>query len=191
MTFVSATLLLILVMDPLGNLPIFATTLRGVTPERRGRVLRRELLIALGALLGFLAVGERFFSALSLSPESVRLAGGIVLLLIALRMVFPAVETGEAASPSEEPFIVPLAIPLLAGPSTLSAVLLLSGNGGRLVGLGAVVSAWAVVALVMASTFRLERLLGERGMIAIERLMGMLLAMVAVQMLIDGIRASL
>jgi multiple antibiotic resistance protein len=191
MDLVSAVVTLFLIMDPLGNVPLFLSVLRAVPPERRRFVLAREIGLAYLVLLVFLFAGSPVTHYLHLQPETISIAGGIVLFLIALRMIFPG--DGLIGEPIEgEPFLVPLAIPLLAGPSTLAALLLLEGttsSTGAL--LAAVTIAWAISgAILLASTF-FYRILRERGLIAMERLMGMVLVMVAVQMFIDGVNVLL
>jgi multiple antibiotic resistance protein len=188
--FWSAVVTLFLIMDPLGNVPLFLSVLRALPPARRRIVLVREVLLAYVVLLLFLAAGGSVIRYLHLQDETLSLAGGIVLFLIALRMIFPSQGGLVGETIEGEPFLVPLAIPLFAGPSTLAAVLLLQrAAAGRMVILWAALSAaWAVsAAILLASTF-FYRVLRERGLVAMERLMGMLLVMVAVQMLVDGVR---
>ncbi|HVT47087.1 MAG TPA: YhgN family NAAT transporter [Vicinamibacterales bacterium] len=191
MDLVSAVVTLFLIMDPLGNVPLFLSVLRAVPPERRRFVLAREIGLAYLVLLVFLFAGSPVTHYLHLQSETISIAGGIVLFLIALRMIFPG--DGLIGEPIDgEPFLVPLAIPLLAGPSTLAALLLLEGttaSTGAL--LAAVTIAWAISgAILLASTF-FYRVLRERGLVAMERLMGMVLVMVAVQMFIDGVKVLL
>lgn len=193
MDVLSAVVTLLLVMDPLGNVPLFLSILKTVDPRRRRRVLIREVVFAYVVLVVFLLLGRSILRFLGLEPEAVGIAGGIVLFLIALRMIFP--EHGSLSpEPMEgEPFVVPLAIPLVAGPSTLATLLLLesaaSANTAWL--LLAVTIAWAISAVILLSGTLLYRMLGERGLVAMERLMGMILVMVSVQMLLDGVRSSL
>ena len=180
-------------MDPLGNIPLFLSILKTVAPERRARVLVREVVIAYGVLLVFLAGGNYILTFLGLSRETISIAGGIVLFLIALRMVFPS-EGGQGNEGLKgEPFIVPLAVPLVAGPSTLATVLLLQRSTGATMPslLFVVTVAWVLSAVILLSSTFLYRLLRDRGLIAVERLMGMLLVMVAVQMFMDGVKAFL
>ena len=178
---------LLLIMDPLGNIPPFLTALRKVEPERRRRILLREILIAYVVLLTFLFAGRYLLRLLSLQEETVSIAGGIVLFLIALRMIFPKEDAARDALDGE-PFIVPLAIPLIAGPSTLAALLLLQQSPTSTLQLFlALTLAWSVTAVILLSSTALYRLLKERGLIALERLMGMLLVMLAVQMFINGL----
>ena len=185
----SAVLTLFLVMDPLGNIPPFLSVLKNVQPERRRRILVREISIAYVVLLVFLFLGKRVLALLSLQQETISVAGGIVLFLIALRMVFPQDGSLFGESLEGEPFIVPLAIPLVAGPSALAVLLLLEQSAPNITGrlLLAVTIAWALSALILLSSTLLYRVLKQRGLIAMERLMGMLLVMLAVQMFMNGV----
>jgi len=191
MTFSSAAALLFLVMDPLGNVPPFVAALARVPAERRRRVLIRELLIALAALLAFLFFGRSAIALLGIREESIAIAGGIVLFLISVRMLFPAGGAGEEAL-AGEPFIVPLAIPLVAGPSALATLLLLAGREGAdplLLAL-ALLAAWGASAAILLAAPLLQRALGERGLVAMERLMGLVLVALAVQLFLDGLHTA-
>lgn len=190
--FFQSFIILLLVTDPFGNVPLFASALSHVPPERRGRVVVRECAIAFLLLLVFMFFGRHFLSALQLSDIALRIGGGVILFLIALRMVFP--QPGGIFGDSElstEPFIVPLAIPALAGPSALVTVLLFSSNNAAETVLHvAVLSLVAVVWLVvLLAAERMQRALGPRVMNAFERLMGLILTAMAVEMLLAGIRA--
>jgi multiple antibiotic resistance protein len=189
--FISSVFTLTLVMDPLGNIPLFMTALKGVSEERRRKVIARELLIALGIMLFFLLFGKYFVSALALDLTAMAVAGGIVLFLIAMQMIFPTHHSGFAEGPEGEPFIVPLAIPLIAGPSTLTTVLLFSLRDPGRIGLwlGVVGVAWLINAVILAGlSGRLSRLLGQRGLLAMEKLMGMILVTISVQMIMTGLK---
>jgi len=190
---ISAAVTLFLVMDPLGNVPLFLSVLKTVPPARRRTVLVRELLFAYLVLVLFLLIGKTLLRFLGLEQEAVGIAGGIVLFLIALRMIFPG-QGSLADRPLEgEPFVVPLAVPLIAGPSALATLLLLQrtvpSSGMTLLLIVSVT--WLMSGLILLSSTFLYRVLGERGLIAMERLMGMLLVMVAVQMLMNGFAAFL
>lgn len=183
-----AVLTLFLIMDPLGNIPLFLSALKDVRPERRRWILIRETLFAYAILLAFLFLGRYVLQLLGLQEETISVAGGIVLFLIALRMIFPPERNVLADSPEGEPFLVPLAVPLVAGPSTLAALLLLrSGSLSTLELLAALTIAWALSTIILLSSTLLYRMLRERGVIALERLMGMLLVMIAVQMFMNGV----
>ena len=188
----SAVVTLFLIMDPIGNIPLFLSILKTVSPERRRLVLVREIVFAYVVLLVFLFLGKYLLRFLGLEQETLSIAGGIVLFLIALRMVFPT-ESSTVVESEGEPFLVPLAIPLIAGPSTLAALLLLQrGAPTQTVSLfTAVTIAWALSGAILLSSTFFYRVLRQRGLIALERLMGMLLVMVSVQMLLNGIEAFL
>ena len=193
-TFVSAVFMLTLVMDPLGNIPMFISALKDVPADRKRAVLARELLIALGVMLFFLLFGKYIVSFLAIDPTAMSVAGGIVLFLIALQMIFPTQHAQFGGSPEGEPFIVPLAIPLVAGPSTLTTVLLFSLREPGKLGLWAVVVvvAWLVTAAILgALADSLSRLLGRRGLMAMEKLMGMILTTISVQMVMSGLKQFL
>jgi len=192
-TILSAALLLFLILDPLGNIPVFLSMLRRLEPRRQRIVLARELLIALGVLMLFLWAGKYALEVMHLRQESVSIAGGIVLFLIGIRMIFPPPEGLMGDIPGGEPFIVPMAIPLVAGPSGMAAVMLMgSKEPDRLADWSlALFLAWAATAAILFSATSLYRLLGSRALTAIERLMGMLLVAISVQMLLDGLASYL
>jgi multiple antibiotic resistance protein len=190
MTLLSAALLLLLVIDPLGNVPFFLSGLKSVAPERRLKVVVREMLIALVVLIVFLFLGRHALSLLRISQPALTAAGGVILLLIALRMIFPTPATSMAEDIQGEPFIVPLAIPYVAGPSALATELLIMSREPTRwpTWLAALGIAWACTSVVLLSASVLSRYLGEKVLIAMERLMGMVLVTVAIEMLMGGIR---
>ncbi len=193
MTVLSAALLLFLILDPLGNIPVFLSVLKPLPPKRQRVVLVRELLIALGVLMGFLWAGKYALDLMHLRQESVAIAGGIVLFLIGIRMIFPRPEGLLGELPGGEPFIVPLAIPLVAGPSGMAAVMLMGSNEPtRLWDWSlALMIAWGATAVILFSATMLYKWLGRSALTALERLMGMLLVAISVQMFLDGIAAYL
>lgn len=186
----SAAVLLLLVIDPFGNVPIVVAALANVEPSRRMRIVLRECLAAYVILVAFMFGGQAFLRWLQLSEVSLAIAGGIILFLIALRMVFRHPEGVFGDPPGAEPFLVPLAIPSIAGPSALATVMLMVSRDPthRLAWFLALTAAMIVATLVLVAAYRLQRVLGERGMIAVERLMGLVLTAIAVQMLLDGLR---
>ena len=192
MTVLSAAVLLFLVMDPFGNIPVFLSVLDPVAPARRRRVIARELLLALGFLIGFLFGGQHLLNAIGIGEASLTVAGGLILFLIALRMVFPppggawAVDIEEGG---DEPFLVPLAVPFIAGPSVLASVLfIMSSDPARWPEwLAAVLLAWAATGAILLASTDLARLLKRRGLVAIERLMGMVLIAIATEMVLTGV----
>lgn len=189
MTVFSAALLLFLVMDPFGNIPFFITALRKVDPQRQKKIIVRELVIALFVLALFLFAGQYILKMLQVTEPSLTIAGGIILFLIAIKMIFPPAGGIFEEDIEGEPFIVPLAIPYVAGPSALASVLLImSREPGRwLEWLLALFAAWLVSGAIIFLSTALSRFLGKRVLIAIERLMGMILTVTAVQMVMMGI----
>ena len=193
MTIAAAALLLFLILDPLGNIPVFLSVLKPLTPKRQRIVLARELLIALVVLMLFLWGGQYALELMHLRQESVSIAGGIVLFLIGLRMIFPTPDGVMGEMPGGEPFIVPVAIPMIAGPSGMAAVMLLgSQEPGRMSDwMLALTIAWGATAIILFSATYLQKWLGTRVLTAIERLMGMVIVAISVQMLLDGIASYL
>lgn len=189
-SFVSATLLLLLLCDPFGNIPTVAAMLRPLPKPRHRLIILRECAIAWLALLAFLYMGESVMRLLQLSQTSLGIAGGILLFLIALRMVFPQPKGVFGAPAVGEPFIVPLAIPLLAGPSAMAMVMLLATREPQRLATwaGALSVAMACTTVILLSSESLIQKLGERGTAALEKLMGLLLSAIAVEMLLAGIR---
>lgn len=189
MTLLSAAVLLFFVMDPLGNVPLFLAALRHVDPARIRAIIVRELLIALAILVIFLFLGRYLLEVLRVSPAALTAGGGVILLLIALRMIFPSSERPLREEVREEPFVVPLAIPYTAGPSTLATELLFMSREPERwpVWLAAVCLAWLATAVILFFASNLRRVLGDRGLTALERLMGMLLVIVAIEMLMQGV----
>lgn len=187
MTLLSAVLLLFLVMDPFGNVPVFLSVLHPVEHDRRRWVIARELLIALVFLIVFLFGGQCLLEAIGISESSVTVAGGIILFLIALRMVFPSpggVFGEDAEETTGEPLLVPLAVPLVAGPSALASVLFIMSNDPTrwLEWLAALVLAWTATGGVLLLSPNLANLLGRRGLVAPERPRGMSLTAIGYKM---------
>jgi multiple antibiotic resistance protein len=189
MTLTAAALLLFLVLDPFGNIPFFLTVLARVDAARRRRVVVRELLLALLVLVVFLFGGPLLLRVLGISEPALTVAGGIILFLIALRMIFPGRRGLFEDELEGEPFLVPLAIPYVAGPSAMASVLfIMNRDPGRWPEwLAALLIAWAATAVILVLGTALSRHLGRRGLIAMERLMGMVLTTLAVQMFLDGL----
>lgn len=187
MDTLSATLPLLTIMDPLGNVATFVSALRPVPPKKRLRVIARELVVALVILVAFLFAGPWLLSLLHLKQEALFISGGIVLFLIALKMIFPPSKHDE--EPMSEPFIVPLATPMVAGPSVLATLLVLVSTQPEHLWrwFAALLIAWGLTAAVLLCAPAIARVLKEKGSMAVERLMGMLLVMVAVQMFLNGI----
>ncbi len=190
MTILAASILLFLVMDPFGNAPVFLCVLKDVPPERRQRVILRELLIAFLVLFSFLMSGPHLLKALHISEPSMRIAGGIILFLIALKMVFGKAEEMFQAGPGGEPMIVPLAIPCIAGPSAVATVLLLTGQDPERwpEWLLALFIAWSITSILLLLSAKLDKMLGPKGLSALQHLMGLILTALAVEMFLQGIK---
>jgi MarC family membrane protein len=188
-TFLSALVLLLLVLDPLGSLPVFISVMGGVEPGRRTRVVLRETAIAFAVLLGFMFSGQAFLRLMHLSERSLEVAGGVILLVIAMRMIFASTQDLYAGE-RREPFIFPLAVPLMAGPSAMATVLLLASRAPDRMPdwVGALTVAMAVCALVLLVSERLRRLLGDSVVTALEKLMGLVLTAIAVEMILAGLK---
>jgi MarC family membrane protein len=189
-SFLSAVILLLLVLDPLGSLPVFIPIMRGVPPERRTMVALREVAIAFVVLFAFMFFGEAFLRVMRLSERSLEVAGGVILLMVAIRMIFSH-EGGVYGTPEgKEPFIFPLAVPLLAGPSAMATVLLLASRQPDrvLAWAGALTCAMAVSGAVLLLCERIRRLLGDSVVSALEKLMGLVLTAIAVEMILAGLK---
>jgi len=188
--FISSVVLLLLVCDPFGNVPIFISALREVPHERRRRIILRECVIAFAVLTGFVFIGRPFLELLGLSEQSLQIGAAVVLMLVAIRMVFPTADGVYGQAPGGEPFIVPLAIPALAGPSALATVLLFVSREPHRTWwwVAAIAVAMSGATLILAFAERLQRWLGERVTVAFERLMGLILAAIAVELMLRGVR---
>ena len=190
---ISAFVLLFLVLDPLGNVPLVASLLKQVDPARRTWVVLRECALAYGILVAFMLFGRQFLDLMHLSEIAISIAGGVILFMIATRMVFKSPEGIFGDTLDHEPFIVPLAIPLIAGPSALATVMLMVSREPAKLGLWiiALTAAMLVSALILSLGERIEKLFGKSGMEAVERLMGLILTAIAIEMLLGGLREFL
>jgi len=189
MEIFSAAVMLFLIMDPLGNLPVLLSILKHLDPKRRRIVLIRELIFALIILFLFLFAGQSILSFLHVQPETLSISGGIILFIIAIKMIFPQPGGVTGLAAGEEPYIVPIAIPMIAGPSVLASLLLLSNQQpDRMLDWSlAVLLAWGASFLILMFYNFFHKLLGERGLRAVERLMGLLLVIISIQMLLNGV----
>ena len=190
MSILSATVLLFLVLDPLGNVPFFLCVLNKVDERRRKTIILRELGIAFGVLVVFLFWGQYLLLLLQISEPSLSIAGGIILFIIAIRMIFYGSEKVFNDVMKGEPFIVPLAIPSVAGPSAMATVLLLMAREPARwpEWLAALAAACFLAGVILFFSSSLINILGERVLVATERLMGMILTTVAVEMFLSAVR---
>lgn len=188
-SFISSVVTIALVMDGFGNIPLFIAALKKVAPERRKTVLLRELAIALIIMVGFLFLGKWFLQAFGIHEYSLSIAGGIILFIISVKLVFSNESEPKNDPKEDEPFIVPLAIPLVAGPAALSIVMIYAAQNPKWLTLGAVIVASIINSIILMLSFPLSNLLGKRGLAAIERLTGMILILMSVDMVMSGIAA--
>ncbi|MFP4385404.1 MAG: MarC family protein [Spirochaetia bacterium] len=190
MSFIAASITLFFVMDPLGNIPIFVSVLQKVPPHKRRKTVIRELLIAFVILQLFLFFGKYILRGLHITESALIVSGGLILFLIALRMIFPTHRENSDVNENEEPFIVPLAVPLITGPSLIATVMLFVSQAPErlLEWFLAGTAAWSASFLLLIFAEPLVKKLGNRVIKAIERLMGLILTTIAIQMLLSGIR---
>ena len=182
---------LFIIMDSVGNIPIYITILKEIPQHRQYTIIIRELLIALAIMILFYYLGSPILDFLKIDQETVSIAGGIILFILGFKMVFPHEEEEESLKKIKEPFIVPLAVPLTAGPGVLATIMLLSGKINQLAMLAAISMAWAASLLVLLVAPIANKKLGDKGIIAIERLMGLVLVLMAVQMFMTGLKSFL
>ena len=192
LSIVSTAILLLFVLDPFGNVPLLLSILKNIDQKRHRMIILREMLIGLFILLIFLFFGERFLSIFGLETQAITIAGGIIFFVIAIKMIFPD-PNGHSlfvSNAEEEPLVVPIAIPMVSGPASIATLMLLAKSHPEQMSsiFISVLIAWSVTAVILLSSPRLYRLLKRRGLTAMERLMGMLLLMMAVEMFIRGIR---
>lgn len=190
LSVLSTALLLMFILDPFGNIPLLLTLLKNVDERKRYRIIIREVFIGLVILLVFLFLGDEFLNIFHLETEAVTIAGGVIFFVIGLKMIFPDPKGGPIFSSDSEPLVVPIALPMIAGPSALATLILLSHNHpGQTAELTyALLIAWGITFIIFLISPMLYRVLKERGLTALERLMGMLLLIMSIQMFIDGIK---
>lgn len=189
MHVLSIAFTLFLLMDPIGNIPFYISFLKGLDPQRQRVVIFRELIIALFIIILFNFVGDGLMKFLKVENDTIQMAGGIILFLLCLKMIFPQPHDPNEAIPHDtEPFIVPLAVPLVAGPAVLAAVMIYAKQeSSSLVMVGAIMIAWLASLIILLASSYLKQILGWRGILALERLMGLVLILIAVQMFLSGL----
>ena len=190
LSILSTALLLMFVLDPFGNVALLLTLLKGMDNRKRYRVIVREVFIGLGILLIFLFLGDEFLEIFHLDTEAVTIAGGVIFFIIGIKMIFPKPGSAAIFNTDSEPLIVPIALPMIAGPSALATLILLSHNhpGQTSDLVYALLIAWGICFIIFLISPMLYRLLKNKGLVALERLMGMLLLIMSIQMFIDGIK---
>lgn len=188
MSLLSIAFSLFLLMDSIGNIPLYITVLKGVDAKRQRYVITREMLIALCIIILFSFIGNGLMHFLHVTHDTIQIAGGVILFLLCLKMIFPSPPEPREAISHEEPLIVPLAVPLIAGPAVLAAVMIYSHQEvNPFVMIGAIFIAWAASLLILLASSYLKSVLGWRGIVAMERLMGLIMILIAIQMFMGGI----
>ncbi len=189
MSLFAIALSLFLLMDPIGNIPFYISFLKGLDPKRQRKIIFRELIIALAIIILFTFVGEGLMGFLNVKEDTIQIAGGIILFLLCLKMIFPVPRDANDSLPhSTEPFIVPLAVPLVAGPGVLAAVMIYARQeANEWIMVGAILIAWIASLIILLASSFLKNILGWRGILALERLMGLILTLIAIQMFLSGV----
>lgn len=188
MSLFSVALILFLIMDPIGNMSYYLSLVKDIPTKRQNWIICREMLIALFVMLAFNFLGEVFFDFLSLTETTVRISSGIILFLIAIKILFTAPDNPRANLPPGEPFIFPFAIPLIAGPALLATIMLFAHlEPYQGVMIGAILIAWFLSGIILFFSNSIKRILGENGLIALERLIGMVLVLIATQRFLEGL----
>jgi multiple antibiotic resistance protein len=180
-------LVLFLVTNPIGNCPAIIALIKDHSIKRQQKILLRESLFSMALAIFFLFLGEIFLGSLKIESYSLTLGGGILLFIVALKMIFSNNDETKEPVPKQDPFIVPIATPLLSGAGLMTMIMLYSKQEGNdLKMLAAILIAWIGVTAVLVMAPYLQVFLGKRGMAALEQLMGMLLTMIAMGMLVKG-----
>jgi multiple antibiotic resistance protein len=188
MLYIAFTLFLLI--DSIGNIPYFIHLLKGIPPHRQRYLILREMLIALAAIICFNFIGDLFLGFLHITRATVQIAGGVILFLISIKMIFPSTKDNSSLELQNigEPLIVPLAIPLIAGPAVLAAVMLYSHEEPNYIMLPAIFIAWSASLAVLIFSPLLSKMLGKKGILALEKLMGLIMVLISVQMFLEGIK---
>lgn len=191
MSLFSIAFTLFLLMDSVGNIPLYLSLLKNLNERRQRFVIIREMVIALGVIILFMFIGDGLMSFLQISDGTIKVAGGIILFLICLKMIFPSKNDAQERVPkNEEPLIVPLAVPFVAGPAVLAAVIIFSRQHvDHFTMISAIFIAWVASLMILLASSYLHRILGWRGLTALERLMGLILILIAVQMFLTGLQS--
>ena len=186
MNYITLTLTLLLIINPLGNAKLFLEHMNQIAPKKQRKTIFRELVYSLITMLVFSFLGEWLFSAFSISKTSAYVASGLILFLTAIKILFPKV--GEGLKAEEEPHIAPIAIPLISSPALLATIMLYASTEPSVLLMnGAILVAWIITSILYMSVRSVHTFLGTSGLTALERLMGMVLILLAVQRFMEGI----
>lgn len=187
MSIVAMTLSLFFVLNSLGGIPLFVAILGKFDARRQRQIIVRELLIALFILLLFNFFGDNVLRMLGISQPVLGVAGGTLLFIIALGMIFPR-NGDQLEFKRTEPMIVPLATPIIAGPGAIATCMIYSEQlGNSWLGMSVIVMAWIPTFIILLLSANIKHLLGQKGLIACQRLGGMLISLIAVQMICTGL----
>lgn len=187
-SFFSITVTLFFIMNALGSVPIYLSLVKDLPRRRQRWIAIRELLIALAIMVLFHYIGELILTLLGVETSTLHVSGGIILFLIAIKLIFPSESDTSAEWGNAEPFVVPIAVPLIAGPSLLAAIMIYAEEQPEdIVVLGAIFVAWLASSVILLLAVPLQKLIGAKGLMACQRLMGLILALIAVQMFLQGI----
>jgi multiple antibiotic resistance protein len=183
---------LFLLMDAIGNLPLYIALLQGIAPSKQKKIILREMIFAIIIIFAFAFLGDYLLKFLHITSETMQIAGGIILFIISLQMIFQKEEKVSDLIQITEPFLVPLAVPLIAGPAVLTTIILYSHQNIPIshILLGASI-AWILSLIILLLAPFIAKRLGERGILAIQKLMGLILVLLSVQMFLDGLKIFL
>lgn len=178
---------LFFIFNATGQIPLFLALLAKFSQKKQYQIIIREFLIALCILLLFIFCGDEILSAIGITREVISIAGGLILFLISLGMIFPK-ESEHNSQLAQEPMVVPLAIPLISGPGIMTTVMMYSHDTGKpFLVAAAAIAAWVPSLLIILAGSLIKKILGAKGLVALERLGGMILCLIGIQLFIDGV----
>lgn len=187
MSIIQLALIFFIVTNPIGNSPTIIALIKDYTVKQQQKILFREAMFSMLLAIFFLFLGEIFLQCLSIQNYALTTSGGMLLFIVALKMIFASQEEAKEEGPKQEPYIVPIATPLLSGAGLLTMIMLYSKQEANDIKIFlAILLAWIGVTIVLVTAPYLQIILGKRGLLALEQLMGMLLAMIAMEMIVQG-----
>ena len=187
MSFMTLVILIFILLSSYAQIPVFMSMLKHLEPKQQKKAILREMFFALIILLIFISFGPKVLDIIGIKQPILGITGGGLLLIIALNMIFPKESSSTQGLPHHEPFIVPLAMPCIAGPGTITTLMVLTDKEGILMASSALFLAWIPSTLLLLAAPYIKRYFGEKGLIAIERLGGMIIALIGIQMAAIGV----
>lgn len=187
MSIIQLAMIFFIVTNPIGNSPTIIALIKDYSVREQQKILLREAIISMLLAMFFLFLGETFLNCLNIQNFALTTSGGVLLFIVALKMIFSTRDERQIVGPKQAPFIVPIATPLLSGAGLLTMIMLYSkqeANDMKI--LLAILLAWVGVTAVLVAAPYMQIFLGKRGLAALEQLMGMLLAMIATEMIVNG-----